>query len=106
MNSDTEILFPIRVIPSLRDLRGDDWRNLIDQLTSKEVEQNNLAAFSLMMARLGGCAGCNADSFRAMRGCTLCARLTIKRFKGKDGELLELYRNACKDVAEFMSKYE
>lgn len=105
LNTDTEILFPIRVISTLRDLRGEQWQSLIDYLAAPGADETDLIAFSLMMVRLGGCAGCNADSFRAMRGCTHCARLSIKRFKGSDEDLLQLLRTAREDIIEFLSKF-
>ncbi len=105
INPDTEILFPIRVIPALRDLRGEKWAQLIDHLESPSVMEQELVGFSLMMVKLGGCNGCNADSFRAMRGCTHCAKLTIRRYKGTDDDLLELFSNAMKDIEELLGKY-
>lgn len=105
INPDTEILFPIRVIPALRDLRGEKWAQLIDHLGSPTVMEQELAGFSLMMVKLGSCNGCNADSFRAMRGCTHCAKLTIRRYKGTDDDLLELFSNAMKDIEEILGKY-
>lgn len=104
LNTDTEILFPLRVIPSLRSLRGDKWKDLIDRLSLPDVEESELAAFSLMMVRLGGCTACNADSFRAMRGCTHCARLSVKRYKGSDEDLLELFNNAREDLSDYVKK--
>jgi hypothetical protein len=105
INSDTEILFPIRVIASLRDLRGEKWAQLIDHLDSPDVDELELVGFSLMMVKLGGCNGCSADSFRAMRGCTHCAKLTIRRYKGSDDDLLELFKNAKEDVEQLLDKY-
>ncbi len=106
LNTDTELLFPIRVIPSLRELRGERWLALIDRLTSNDTDETELIAFSLMMVRMGGCAGCNADSFRAMRGCTHCALLTVKRFKGSDEDLLQLFDVAHNDVTKYLSAYD
>jgi hypothetical protein len=104
LNTDTEILFPLRVIPSLRNLRGEKWKDLIDRLSLPDVDESELAAFSLMMVRLGGCTACNADSFRAMRGCTHCARLSVRRYKGSDDDLLELFNNAREDLADYIKK--
>lgn len=106
MNDDTEILFPFRVIPSLRSLRGEPWKNLIDHLCLPDVDEGDRVGFSLMMVRLGGCGGCNADSFRAMRGCTHCARLTIRRYKYSDQELLELFKEARLEAAEYLERYK
>ena len=104
LNSDTELLFPTRVIPTLRNLRGPEWQNLIDRLSGETVEEIDLVAFTAMITRLGGCNGCNADSFRAMRGCTQCAKITIRRYKSTDSDLVQLFNNARKDVDEFLSK--
>jgi hypothetical protein len=106
LNSDTEILFPIRVIPELRDLRGEKWAKLIDRLTANGVGERDLAAFSMMMVRLCSCNGCNADSFRAMRGCTHCAIVTVRRYKYSDEELMDLYIAARHEVGEYLKKYK
>jgi hypothetical protein len=103
-NSDTELLFPTRVIPALRNLRGDEWKALIDKLSSEDANEIDLVAFTFMIARLASCNACNADSFRAMRGCTQCSRLIIKRYKNSDHDLLELYVNARKDVEDYLTK--
>ncbi len=55
----------------------------------------------LMMVRLNGCVGCETDSFRAMRGCTACAQQTLRRYKGSDAELIDLYQQALADVRKF-----
>ena len=61
-------------------------------------------AFVLMMVRLGGCASCQSDSFRAMRGCILCSTTSIKRYKGSDQTLIDLYNEAKKDVVKYMKE--
>jgi len=97
-NSDTELLFPSRVIASLRGLRGDDWRKLVDQVNVSPPDSLDHLAFVLLMVRLGGCVTCNADSFRAMRGCTQCARQTIRRFRGTDQDLISQFQQARRDI--------
>ena len=103
-NTDTEIMFPVRVIGSLRDLRGAEWQNLVDDVIQQADESVAKIAFTALIVHLGGCSACNADSFRAMRGCTQCARLTIKRFKGSDQELVEQYEQMKKSVGEFLAR--
>ena len=103
-NNDTELLFPSRVIPTLRTLRGEGWRNLVDQLESQSLEGVEHAAFTMMMVRMGGCVSCNADSFRAMRGCTQCARQTVRRFRGSDLDLAEQFNQACQEVRNYLKK--
>ena len=99
-NEDTELIFPNRVIPKLRDLRGVAWRNLVDKVSQLEETAPDQDAFVLMMARVDGCLTCNADSFRAMKGCTLCAQDAVRRFRGDDKELLGMFKEARKDLDE------
>ena len=103
-NQDTEVLFPTRVIPTLRSIHGEEWRRLIDRIQSPEAAPSELYAFVLMMVRQCGCVGCNADSFRAMRGCTACAKQTAKRLKGTDREIVDQYRLVLKEVETYLQK--
>ena len=103
-NSDTELFFPIRVIPTLNQVRGKEWETLIERVTAPDASNVEKIAFSELIVKLAGCQGCDADSFRAMRGCTQCSRLVVKRFKGTDAELLEQYEQCKKDVEEFLKK--
>ena len=98
------MLFPSRVIPKLRDLRGKTWNNLIEKLAAKEPLDPDHLAFVLMMIQLGGCSSCHADSYRAMRGCTLCAQQTVRRFRGTDDELLEAFEAAKKEMVLYMDE--
>jgi len=98
----TEMMFPPRVIPKLRDLRGKEWQKLVDKVSALPEMHPDKLAFMLMMIRLDGCLRCDADSYRAMRGCGLCARQTIRRLKELDEDLLERFREAQTDVLEFL----
>ena len=97
-NEDTEVLFPPRLIPLLRDLRGEGWRELAARVEQAEPQAVERLAFVLLMVRLGGCVNCSIDSFRAMRGCTLCAIQTVKRYRGDDVELIQEFQIAREDV--------
>ena len=103
-NPDTELLFPQRVIPFLKAVRGADWANLIDRLQDEQCTPTEKYAFVLMMVRMGGCVSCDSDSFRAMRGCTACAKQTIKRYRGSDTDLIEQLRLVQKEVEQFQKK--
>ena len=103
-NSDTELLFPARVIPFLGNMRTDVWREFIEKVGGSEASLLEQQAFVLMMVRLGGCVGCNADSYRAMRGCTACARQTVKRFKGGDQDLIELFNQSCHEMEAYLQR--
>lgn len=93
-SNDTEILFPMRVAPQLRDLRGGLWQATVDRACQAEDADREQLAFSLVMIRLAGCLTCHPDSYRAMRGCTLCAMATVRRFRGEDRELVALIDRA------------
>jgi hypothetical protein len=95
---DAEVLFPTRVIILLRHLRSDRWQQLVEHVIGQSESSPETLAFSLMMIRLTGCLTCHADSYRAMRGCTLCAQQSIARFKGSDADLVAAYEKAREDM--------
>ncbi len=103
---DAEILFPAHVIPSLRNLRSEDWGQFIDGLLTQHETTPDGLAFGLLMIRLNGCMSCTADSFRAMRGCGQCARQVISRFKGSDQDLIENWRAARTDILNYLENGE
>ncbi|MEW6180083.1 MAG: hypothetical protein AB1522_09150 [Chloroflexota bacterium] len=102
-NSDTEVMFPPRVISHLRNMRGSEWQKLIDRLCATDGNLVERAAFTLMMVRMGGCQTCTIDSFRGMRGCTICARQTIRRYRGSDQELIKQFEQCVGEVQQFLT---
>ncbi|MFQ5943338.1 MAG: hypothetical protein ACE5JF_07280 [Anaerolineales bacterium] len=97
--SDTEILFPMRVAPHLRDLRGKMWKATVDRACSSEDASLEQLALTMVMIRLAGCLTCHPDSYRAIRGCTKCAKATIRRYRGKDEDLEQLIDGAKAEIA-------
>lgn len=104
MYVNTEILFPNYVIAMLRDLRGEEWRKLVDRVGELPENHPEVLGFVLMMIRLNGCMECETDSYRAMRGCAMCATQTLHRYKGSDQDLLNAYARALDDVREYMEE--
>ena len=99
MYPDSEILFPSRCIPELRNVRpGVSWRELVDHVTNQSECHEDVLAFSLMMIRLNNCLTCDLDSYRASLGCGQCARRTIQGYKGKDQELLQKMEEARSEL--------
>lgn len=98
MYTDNELLFPHYVIASLRNLRGPEWAELVAHISSLDEVHEEKLAFMLMMIRLNGCMNCETDSYRAMRGCSACAQQTLRRYKGSDADLMQLYRLALDEV--------
>lgn len=101
--NDAEVLFPIRVARALRDLRGEQWRQLVEHVNAHPEDHPDVLAFGLMMIRIDGCLTCHADSYRALRGCTFCAQQMLGRFKGSDEDLLQLWEIARDDVRHFFN---
>ena len=101
-NEDTELLFPLRVIPELTQLRGEGWDQLIADVMGANDDYVKQKAFVLMMVRMGGCLTCNADSFRAMRGCTQCAQRTVKRIRETAETLIGEFQLYCDEIQEYL----
>ena len=101
-NADTEIMFPMRVAPKLRDARGRAWRKLVDRVSNEKEASLSHLGFTLLFVRLSGCLTCHADSYRAMRGCTACSIHAIRRFRGEDDDLIALYERARDEVEEHL----
>lgn len=95
----------MRVAPGLATLRGAQWTELIERVCRPEAEPVEQITFVLMMVRLSGCVTCNADSFRAMRGCTHCARQSVRRYRGSDQNLSDQYQTTRLEVEAYFSKH-
>jgi hypothetical protein len=101
-HSDTEIIYPTRVTPHLRDLRGELWRNLIDRVLTSPEESIDHLAFNLLIIRMCNCIDCHTNSYRALRGCTTCAKHAVMRFRENDSGLVQCYDRAFQEVNEFI----
>ena len=101
-HEDTEILFPMRVAPLLRDLRGDEWRALVDQACATPEGSLERLAFCLLLIRMSNCLTCHPHSYRALRGCTTCATQTVRRFRGLDQELKQEFERALGEVQSYL----
>ena len=104
IHEDTEVIFPPRVIPVLGDLREADWHNLVSRITDLTKTHPERLAFILMMTKICGCSTCQADSFRAMRGCTYCATQAVKRHRGDDVDLLNGFNESYEEVQHYLEQ--
>ncbi len=98
----TDLVFPARVIPLLRNLSGPSWAALVERVISLSAEHPQKLAFMLLMARLAHCETCTPTEYRALQGCAYCAVQTLKRFRGTEADLLRLYQQALRDVEAFL----
>lgn len=103
-NPETEILFPARLIPDLRDVRGEEWQQFIEGIAASSERSGLESGVVLFVVKQGGCIGCNADSFRAMRGCRLCSQQTIRRFKGSDQAIIEQVLSGKAEIENWLKK--
>jgi hypothetical protein len=103
MYPKAELLFPPRLIASLRNLRGPEWAALVDRVAKLPETEPDSLAFALMMIRLDGCVKCHEGSFKYMRGCQLCASQTVTQFKGSDTDLANMYRKARGDIDAYLA---
>jgi hypothetical protein len=101
--NDAEMLFPARVIPLLRDLRGGEWQQFVDRICQQPENDPDVLAFGLLMIRLNSCITCTSDSFRALRGCTHCAQHTVARFRGSDQDLISQWQAARKEIVAYLA---
>ena len=105
MYDHLELLFPSRMIGVVRDLRGEAWQALVDEVRAQPATSVEHLGFVLMMTRLARCGTCTMDSQRAIRGCAFCVRKAVARFKGGDAALLAQYRQSCDEVAAFLEAH-
>jgi hypothetical protein len=106
MYPESEILFPPRCVPQLRDLRGPEWAELIDHIAALPDGHEDVLGFSLTTIRLGSCLTCNLDSYRASLGCCTCARRSVSGFKGSDKELILMFEEAREEVRAYLASNE
>jgi hypothetical protein len=97
-----ELFFPARLIPLLRDLRGEQWQQLVDQVANLPDTHPATLAFVLMMIKLGPCMKCHSNNYRFYRGCALCSTQSIQTFKGTDTELIRLYHKSHDEIEQYL----
>lgn len=102
-NPETDFIFPSRVVPQLGSLRGPVWQRLVERAEQEEEVEPEHLGFVLMMVGLNGCERCNADSFKAMRGCLACSKQTIERFPGSDEDLEESYASSIEQIVDYQA---
>lgn len=103
---DTELFFPLRLARRLTESRADEWKKLINQVSKIDGCNINSLSFQLMIVRLTGCANCDSDSYRAMRGCEFCAKQTLKRYKGTDSDLMNVFHHTKEEIKDYLQNRE
>ena len=65
------------------------------------LKQPHQSLVGLFIAR-HGCLTCHSDSYRAMRGCTVCAQQAVTRYKEADEGLVGLFGKASHEVRLYL----
>ncbi len=97
-----EILFPHKSVSSLVTVRNGKWRELVRRVSGLPEDHLESLAFSLMMIRQCGCLDCNPDRYKALMGCSACAKRTVGSYKGADDALVRVYQKARVEVGDYL----
>jgi len=106
MYAQNALLISPAVISRLRNERGPLWRELVERVISLPQDDPESLALTLTLIRVNGCLNCETDSYRAMRGCTACARQMLHRFKGPDEQLLDRYQETLVEVRAYLETHQ
>jgi hypothetical protein len=101
-----EILFPHSSVKSLINLRDTKWRDLAKRVATLPEDHPDSLAFTLMMIKQCGCLDCNPDRYKALMGCSACAKRNISGYKGGDENLLKAYRQARGEIIRYLESQE
>ncbi len=101
-NPDTDLIFPLRVLPLIADSHDTEWKKLAKLACADGSDALDKLGLVLTMVKLAGCVSCNSDSFRAIRGCSQCAAQTIRRQRAGNGELMQLFLQNRKEVESYL----
>jgi hypothetical protein len=101
-----EILFPHKSVASLVSVRDGKWRELTRRVANLPEDHPDSLAFSLMMIRQCSCLDCNPDRYKALMGCSACAKRTVGSFKGADDALLRAFSKARSEVNNYLKERE
>jgi hypothetical protein len=101
-----EILFPHKSVACLVTARNSKWRDLVRRVAGLPEDHPDSLAFSLMMIRQCGCLDCNPDRYKALMGCSACAKRTVGSYKGEDEGLVRVFHKARAEVESFLKDRE
>lgn len=95
---ESQMIFADWMVSSLDTFGVPLWQNFFEQVSESPSDSLERKAFVLMIAKLDSCETCNADSFRALRGCVRCVEQNISRMREKPQELLDLFEKAMEEI--------
>lgn len=101
-----EILFPHKSVASLATIRDGKWRELARRVARLPEDHPDSLAFSLMMIRQCSCLDCNPDRYKALMGCSACAKRTVGGYKGADEALVRSFQKARGEIDGFLKDHD
>ena len=97
-----EIFFPHKSINALINLRDAKWRELAKRVAALPEDHPDSLAFCYMMIKMSSCLDCNPDRYKALMGCSACAKRTISGFKGSDEYLQRAFKQARAEIIKYL----
>lgn len=101
-----EIFFPHSSVKALTGLRDTKWRELAKRVATLPEDHPDSLAFCLMMIKLSSCVDCNPDRYKALMGCSACAKRTVAGYKGTDEALLRSFKQARTEIIKYLEAEE
>lgn len=104
MYSHCEILFPHSKVNGLKRLKGDQWRDLVEHISSLPETDVDSLAFSHMMINVCDCLNCDLGSYKAALGCAACSQRTINALRDTDQQLLQRFEQSQFEVGSYLQQ--
>jgi hypothetical protein len=102
-NPDTDLIFPLRALPLIEDAKDVEWKRLVEFIRSDAAALEDRLCLVLLLVRLAGCASCDSNSYRAMRGCSQCAIQTIRRQRVSGNDLRAQFEQNRVEINQYLA---
>lgn len=100
--SHCEILFPHSKVSGLKNLKGDDWKELVEEIAMLPETHPDALAFSHMMIKICDCLNCDLSSYKAALGCAACSQRTVNALRDNDKQLLQRFKKSQKIIYDYL----
>lgn len=98
MYSHCEILFPHSKVGGLKQLKGEEWKKLVEYIASLPETHPEALAFSHMMIQICDCLNCDLSSYKAALGCAACSQRTINALRETDKQLNRRFQKSQEEI--------
>jgi len=102
--SHCEILFPHSKVNGLKNLKGDEWRELVEEVAMLPETHPDALSFSYMMIKICDCLNCDLSSYKAALGCAACSQRTINALRDNDKQLLQRFKKSQKIIYDYLKE--